>query len=168
MKIQKCIKNQAETAKLSIEQLKCPYCRKIQSKLLDYHQELDKICPLRYGVNTMDIRYKITNKCCYLKYTYSDGTKNYCTIEGENLDKHSDGNHYCYSHYYEIKQKAQFLLNQQAKIAKLQEIKEEKMKQGLYANILRRKKLGISRPKSKSTISPEAYRDMKAGFPKKK
>ena len=41
-------------------------------------------------------------------------------------------------------------------------------KQGLYANIMRRKKLGISRPKSKSTISPEAYRDMKAGFPKKK
>jgi hypothetical protein len=41
-------------------------------------------------------------------------------------------------------------------------------KKGLYANILRRKKLGISRPKSKSTISPEAYKDMKAGFPKKK
>jgi hypothetical protein len=41
-------------------------------------------------------------------------------------------------------------------------------KKGLYANILRRKRLGISRPKSKSTISPEAYKDMKAGFPKKK
>ena len=139
VKIQKCIKNQAETAKLSIEQLKCPYCRKIQSKLLDYHKELDDICPLKYGVNTMDIRYKITNKCCYLKYTYSDGTKNYCTIEGENLDKHSDGNHYCYSHYYEIKQKAQFLLNQQAKIAKLQEIKEEKMKQKQELNESKKK-----------------------------
>ena len=41
-------------------------------------------------------------------------------------------------------------------------------KKGLYANILRRKKLGISRPKSKSTISPEAYARMEAGFPKKK
>ena len=41
-------------------------------------------------------------------------------------------------------------------------------KPGLWANINRRKKLGISRPKSKSTISPEAYANMKAGFPKKK
>jgi hypothetical protein len=41
-------------------------------------------------------------------------------------------------------------------------------KPGLYANINRRKKLGISRPKSKSTISKEAYSNMKAGFPKRK
>jgi hypothetical protein len=43
-----------------------------------------------------------------------------------------------------------------------------KAKNGLWANINRRKKLGISRPKSKSTISKEAYSNMKAGFPKKK
>ena len=41
-------------------------------------------------------------------------------------------------------------------------------KQGLYANINKRKKLGISRPKSKSTISKEAYSNMKKGFPKAK
>ena len=40
-------------------------------------------------------------------------------------------------------------------------------KPGLWANINRRKKLGISRPKSKSTISAKAYANMKAGFPKK-
>ena len=40
-------------------------------------------------------------------------------------------------------------------------------KPGLWANINRRKKLGISRPKSKSTISAKAYSNMKAGFPKK-
>ena len=39
---------------------------------------------------------------------------------------------------------------------------------GLYANINARKKKGISRPKSKSTISPKAYANMKAGFPKGK
>jgi hypothetical protein len=39
---------------------------------------------------------------------------------------------------------------------------------GLWANINRRKKLGISRPKSKSTISKKAYSNMKAGFPKAK
>jgi hypothetical protein len=41
-------------------------------------------------------------------------------------------------------------------------------KPGLWANINRRKKLGISRPKSKTTISAKAYANMKAGFPKKK
>jgi len=41
-------------------------------------------------------------------------------------------------------------------------------KQGLYANINRRKKLGISRPKSKSTVSAKAYADMKSGFKKSK
>jgi len=42
------------------------------------------------------------------------------------------------------------------------------MKKGLYANINARKKKGISRSKSKSTISDKSYDDMKAGFPKKK
>ena len=42
------------------------------------------------------------------------------------------------------------------------------MKQGLYANINRRRKLGISRSKKKSTITPKAYANMKRGFPKKK
>lgn len=39
---------------------------------------------------------------------------------------------------------------------------------GLYANINARKKKGISRSKSESTISPKAYANMKAGFPKGK
>ena len=39
-------------------------------------------------------------------------------------------------------------------------------KQGLYANINRRKKAGISRPKSKSTVTAKAYSNMKKGFPK--
>jgi hypothetical protein len=43
-----------------------------------------------------------------------------------------------------------------------------KTKPGLYANINRRKRLGISRPKSKSTVSSKAYKVMKAGFPKPK
>jgi hypothetical protein len=42
-----------------------------------------------------------------------------------------------------------------------------KKRPGLWANINRRKKLGISRPKSKSTISAKAYANMKKGFPKK-
>ena len=38
----------------------------------------------------------------------------------------------------------------------------------LVENINKRKKAGKSRPKSKSTISPKAYADMKAGWPNKK
>jgi len=41
-------------------------------------------------------------------------------------------------------------------------------KQGLYANINKRKRKGISRSKKDSTISPKAYLNMKKGFPKKK
>lgn len=40
-------------------------------------------------------------------------------------------------------------------------------KKGLYANINKRKKLGISRSKSESTVSPKAYKAMKTGFKKK-
>ena len=39
---------------------------------------------------------------------------------------------------------------------------------GLYYNINKRKKAGTSRSKKNSTISPKAYANMKAGFPKKK
>jgi hypothetical protein len=41
-------------------------------------------------------------------------------------------------------------------------------RKGLYYNINKRKEAGTSRSKKDSTISPEAYRNMKAGFPKKK
>ena len=39
---------------------------------------------------------------------------------------------------------------------------------GLYANINARKKAGTSRPKKESTVSDKAFKNMKAGFPKKK
>lgn len=39
---------------------------------------------------------------------------------------------------------------------------------GLYHNINERKKKGISRSKSESTISDKAYKNMLKGFPKKK
>lgn len=37
----------------------------------------------------------------------------------------------------------------------------------LYENINRRKRLGISRSKKKSSITNKAYSNMQAGFPKK-
>jgi|TARA_S200002703_G_scaffold134124_1_gene122477 hypothetical protein len=41
-------------------------------------------------------------------------------------------------------------------------------KKGLYYNINKRKKAGTSRPKSESTISSKAYKNMQAGFPNSK
>ena len=38
----------------------------------------------------------------------------------------------------------------------------------LYENINKRKKAGTSRSKKKSTVSAKAYKNMQAGFPKKK
>ena len=38
----------------------------------------------------------------------------------------------------------------------------------IYKNINARKKSGTSRTKKKSTVTPKAYKNMKAGFPKKK
>ena len=38
----------------------------------------------------------------------------------------------------------------------------------LYENINKRRKLGISRSKKKSTVSDKAYANMKKGFPKSK
>jgi hypothetical protein len=37
-------------------------------------------------------------------------------------------------------------------------------KRGLYENINARRAAGTSRPKSKSTVSPSAYKAMKRGF----
>ena len=41
-------------------------------------------------------------------------------------------------------------------------------KKGLYYNINQKKKAGTSKPKSKSTVTAKAYKNMQAGFPKKK
>ena len=41
-------------------------------------------------------------------------------------------------------------------------------RQGLYANINAKKKSGTSKSKAKSTITPKAYANMKAGFPNSK
>jgi hypothetical protein len=46
--------------------------------------------------------------------------------------------------------------------------KKKSKKKGLWANINARRKKGISRPKKKSTITPEAWAVMLGGFKKSK
>lgn len=45
--------------------------------------------------------------------------------------------------------------------------KKKAAKNSLVGNINRRKKAGKSRSKKDSTVAPEAYAEMKAGWPKK-
>lgn len=52
--------------------------------------------------------------------------------------------------------------------AKRKGAKKKTRKNSLVENINRRKRAGKSRPKSRSTISKRAYRDMEAGWPKRK
>ena len=42
--------------------------------------------------------------------------------------------------------------------------KRIKVKNSLVGNINKRKKLGISRPKSESTVDPQQYQQMKKGW----
>jgi hypothetical protein len=50
---QKVVKNNLENCKLLANELKCPYCRKIQRTLLPYHESCEKTCPKVFGVNTL-------------------------------------------------------------------------------------------------------------------
>jgi hypothetical protein len=126
IKIQKCVKNAAETAKLLMNEIKCPYCRKIHKTVLPYYEELSNQCPILYGVNTLDLAHKVEVCCNYLKYTYTDGTQIFCELTGDNLHYYADDKHYyCYNHLYMVCKKKQKDLKHQEQLAKLKKIKEE-------------------------------------------
>ena len=56
-------------------------------------------------------------------------------------------------------------MENERKESKYHETKEGKMaRKGLYYNINQRKKKGISRSKSESTISKKAYKSLLSGF----
>lgn len=59
---QKQNKNKCETQRLKLSQLKCPYCRNIQNKLLPQRECDEKI----YGVNSPSKYCMYTNKCIHI------------------------------------------------------------------------------------------------------
>lgn len=126
VKVQKCVKNTAETSKLLINEIKCPYCRKIHKTVLSYCEKLCDKCPPLYGVNTDDIKFKINHCCNYVKYVYTDGTQIHCELTGDNLHYHEeDKQYYCYNHLYMVCKKKQKEVKHQEQIAKMKKIKEE-------------------------------------------
>ena len=51
--LQKSVKNILEISRISFNEIKCPYCRKIQQGLLPFQESIEKICPKVYGVNSL-------------------------------------------------------------------------------------------------------------------
>jgi hypothetical protein len=136
--IQKCVKNTSETSKLLINEIKCPYCRKIHKMVLPYCEQLCDKCPPLYGVNTTDIKFKLIHCCNYVKYVYTDGTQIHCDLTGDNLHYHEeDKQYYCYNHLYMVCKKKQNAIKHQEQIAKMKKIKEE---QPLQKNALKEAK----------------------------
>jgi len=53
VKYQKLNKHCLEVSRLTANEIKCPYCRKIQRSLLPYYESLDQVAPKIYGVNSI-------------------------------------------------------------------------------------------------------------------
>lgn len=72
LKNQKMSYNKYETQRLSNHQLKCPYCRNVQNKILPYLENKNDIFPRVYGVNHPTKHCMLVNKC---EYTFKIGKR---------------------------------------------------------------------------------------------
>ena len=159
IKIQKCVKNTAETAKLLMNEIKCPYCRKIHKTVLPYYEDLCESCPILYGVNTLDLAHKVINCCNYVKYVYTDGTQMYCELTGDNLHYCADDKqYYCYNHLYIVCKKKQKELKHQEQVAKIKKIKEE---QQLLKNALKNEQKNELKNEQKNELKNEQKNELK-------
>lgn len=97
---QKYIKNYNEIEKLTLKQIKCPYCRNIQNKLLPKHPNFKKM----RGINSPDQYCMFQNNC---HYVFRNGKR-----KGETCNK-SCFDEYCKIHLKMIeKQKNKVVINQ--------------------------------------------------------
>jgi len=72
LKNQKLTYNKYETQRLRINQLKCPYCRNIQNKILPYLENKSDIFPEVYGVNFPSKHCMLVNEC---EYVFKNGKR---------------------------------------------------------------------------------------------
>ena len=66
LKNQKITYNKYETQRVGVHQLKCPYCRNVQNKILPYLEDKGDIFPKMYGVNYPSKHCMLVNKCEYV------------------------------------------------------------------------------------------------------
>ena len=105
--------NKLESTMLKDNQLRCPYCRNVQNKLLPHFEGIKKV----YGVNCLDDKYTIhTNSNPHLDGYVEGGACNYyngCNITY--VKKLSlDNKTYCYCHMHMATQK--YYLNEKMKL----------------------------------------------------
>lgn len=135
--------------KLKIDEIRCPYCRKVHPTLLQYHESLPY--PKEHGVNYLDFdKMSCNNKSSYLNNNHQCQYENILTDESGNTfinkcfnygiiyhnlkEKYNIHNKYCYQHKLlitkEIKQKEKDKLKmEKIKLKEEQKkIKEEKKK----------------------------------------
>jgi hypothetical protein len=125
---------------------KCPYCRKVQEKLLPFVDTIET--PLVYGINTLDIAYDTTStvatdkgkhgKCAYTWENLITDEVVLCSNTYVTLLK-EDNKCYCYSHKYLVLKG----INKNAKMVLKAEQKKEKDELKLKAHA---EKMKINNP----------------------
>ena len=139
--------NTMERHSLKINEIRCPYCRNIQKKLLPYVDGYLKV----HGINHID-EENINGH--YLRMGYSKGK---CFYQDEKCEKcdnimvkimMTDNKSYCYSHYTQvihkiIKEKQEKIKQEKMKkkMELLQKKQEEKQKKQEAKNAEKQKKL---------------------------
>ena len=136
--------NSLECSKTMLKEneIRCPYCRKKQSSVLPYYEDLvmEKINGVNHydsNVSNLGLGCNYSQKGCQFTYNYkyNDGT----TKEYGCFQKHvyncEDGKQYCFSHHDIVKKRLIKEQNQKikenikkAKIEELNKVKEEKQK----------------------------------------
>jgi hypothetical protein len=94
IKNQKTQKNINEIQRLKLYQLKCPYCRNIQNKILPFYKDKIDMFPKVYGVNSPSKYCMYTSKCSHIfRSGKRKGTKclipcnsNLCNIHKKNVN----------------------------------------------------------------------------------
>jgi hypothetical protein len=116
--------NTMERHSLKINEIRCPYCRNIQKKLLPYVEGFPKIHGINYideeNINGQYFRMGYSKGICY----YQDETCQTCENSMVKLLMTHDKT-YCYTHYSQVIHK---MIKE-----KQEKIKEEKMKKKLAA-----------------------------------
>ena len=153
--------NKLESTMLKNNQLRCPYCRNVQNKLLPHFDGIKKV----YGVNCLDDKYAIYTNCTPHLDGYVEGGKcnyyNDCNITY--VKKLSlDDKTYCYCHmhlaskkYYKnekmklyenakklkLEEKEKALQKKNKLMEEKQKLKEEKIKEKELKQKLKEEKL---------------------------
>lgn len=131
---------EGQSTLLKQNEIRCPYCRKKQTSVLPYYDDLliEKITGVNYyDTNASNLGCIYSQNGCQFKfvYKYSDGTTKEFSCFQKHLYNFEDGKQYCFHHHDVMKKNLIKKQNQKikedikkAKIEELNKAKEEKQK----------------------------------------